>query len=156
MPTSLMDNQIIHIFVDMYYIGQVLTLHLPDGLVVQKVHVEPCMFVISLPSGGNTIGPARINATGQNCRNCTSVTYYSPHCFHNGLHFRCFAPLRWTHYGASWSRCVQTRWRNCACVSWDPQAPASQPSLTAPCQSSTSASSRSPRLAREASLPPHT
>jgi hypothetical protein len=49
MPTCPTDNQIFHISVDIKYRGQVkisfrqpvLTLHLPDGLVVQKVIVEP-------------------------------------------------------------------------------------------------------------------
>jgi hypothetical protein len=47
------NNQIFHIFVRIYYIGQVkislgqpvLAFYLPDGQVVQKVNVEPCEFV---------------------------------------------------------------------------------------------------------------
>jgi hypothetical protein len=50
MPACLTDNQIFHIFVHIYYIGQVkislgqpvLAFYLPDGQVVQKVNVEPC------------------------------------------------------------------------------------------------------------------
>jgi hypothetical protein len=52
MPTCLTDNQIFHIFADNQHIGQVkisfgqpaLTLHLPNGLVIQKANVEPCIF----------------------------------------------------------------------------------------------------------------
>jgi hypothetical protein len=51
MPACPTDNQTFHVFVHIYYIGQVkisfgqpvLAFYLPDGQVVQKVNVEPWM-----------------------------------------------------------------------------------------------------------------
>jgi hypothetical protein len=66
MPTCLTDNQIFHIFADNQHIGQVkisfgqpvLNLHLPNGLVVQKANVEPCIFDVirdGCPTGSKDI-----------------------------------------------------------------------------------------------------